>query len=315
MFYENGYTALYNCDCRDALGFLAREGIRVNTVVTSPPYFAQRDYGVDGQIGLEQSIDAYVSKLVEVFRACREVLRDDGTLWINIGDTYWCGKGAHGFDERNASRQFGVRATDRSPPPGSGIKRKDLLLIPARVALALQADGWYLRSEIIWEKPNFLPSNAKDRPEMSHEKIFMFSKRSRYYYDWNAVKQPCVSNKGGSISPKTKSAQIGTQANSRIYTEANAYKSLNSVWTVATGGGYRCEHAAMYPVRLIEPCILAGCPEGGVVLDPFGGSGTTAVAAHQHGRNTILCELNPDYAAIAAQRLGLKPMQDDLLAA
>lgn len=303
------------------------EGIRtlpdqsVHTCVTSPPYFGLRDYGVDGQIGLENTPDAFVARLVDVFREVRRVLRDDGTLWLNLGDSYgsFGGNTYSGFNERysgtggEGSKQDATLqgVTDRKAD--TGLRPKNLLGIPWRVAFALQADGWYLRQDIIWHKPNPMPESVTDRCTKAHEYVFMLSKSARYFFDANAIKEPVSDNEvtrarnsradKGIVGPAdlhgTGFGQYGQGGWERA---GVATRNRRSVWTVATKP-YAGAHFATFPPDLIEPCILAGCPVGGTVLDPFGGSGTTAGVALKHGRNAILCELNPEYAALMPERI------------
>lgn len=315
----------------------------VHTCVTSPPYFGLRDYGVDGQIGLEDTPEAFVARLVEVFREVRRVLRDDGTLWLNLGDSY------------AANRTYQVRSTKGGPKHGigqssggkgsrvpDGLKQKDLIGIPWRVAFALQADGWYLRQDIIWHKPNPMPESVRDRCTKAHEYIFMLSKRPRYYYDADAIKNPPSEallaqiqqgyagtdskdyGRGGAQSASGTKSRIIENARKKMdkqrghsrrhagfndrwdamtkAEQAALGSNKRSVWTITTKP-FNGAHFATFPPDLIEPCILAGCPEGGTVLDPFGGSGTTAGVAMKHGRNAILCELNPEYAALVPARI------------
>jgi len=276
-----------------------------NTCVTSPPYFGLRDYGVDGQIGLEPTPDEYVAKMVEVFREVRRSLRDDGTLWLNLGDSYASG----GRKSRDPGQskihpafvgdafQDGLRPAD---PPG--IKPKDLLGIPWRVAFALQADGWYLRQDIIWHKPNPMPESVRDRCTKAHEYIFLFSKKEKYYFDSEAIQEP-ADPKNHRDSRGLRPTPPG-QAPTNGFTNGRHYETRNkrSVWTVTTKP-FKGAHFATFPPDLIEPCILAGCPIGGIVLDPFGGAGTTGMVAQRHGRNSILCELNPEYAKLAEARI------------
>lgn len=277
----------------------------VHTCVTSPPYFGLRDYGHEGQIGLEETPDAYVARLVEVFREVRRVLRDDGTLWLNLGDSYATGTKA----DRQAST--GKLANHRAQDVGrigtpEGLKTKDLIGIPWRVAFALQADGWYLRSEIIWHKPNPMPESVTDRPTKAHEQIFLLSKSPRYYYDHEAVKEASVE------FAKTPDRRRGAPGVRKGVSDpfvqgvtcggVTPRRNRRSVWTVATRP-YKGAHFAVFPPALVEPCILAGAPEWGIVLDPFGGSGTTGMVAHKHNRASILCELNPEYAALIPDRV------------
>ncbi len=252
----------------------------VNTCVTSPPYFGLRDYGCDGQIGNEDTPDEFINQLVRVFRAVRRVLRDDGTLWVNIGDS-WSNK-------------------------------KQLMGMPWRLAFALQTDGWYLRQDIIWNKPNAMPESVRDRCTKAHEYVFLLSKSPRYYFDHVAIKEPAIGGQSGAANSfKRKSSKramvipgqtVGTHRPDRADTIPDGMRNRRDVWSVATRA-FKGAHFATFPPELIEPCILAGCPEGGTVLDPFGGSGTTAGVAIKHGRNAILCELNQEYADLIPARV------------
>ena len=276
----------------------------VNCCVTSPPYFGLRDYGNVAQIGLEPTPAAYVDEMVKVFREVRRVLRDDGTLWLNLGDSYFAQtrghEGGSPKQKRNTGSRFEPRRFERD-----GLKPKDLIGIPWMVAFALRADGWYLRQEIIWAKPNPMPESVTDRCTKAHEYIFLLSKSAKYYYNAQAIQEDATSKAGGRSFGKQHgiAAARGARAQSRrydrpIYTKRNR----RSVWTVATKS-YKGAHFATFPPKLIEPCILAGCPFGGTVLDPFAGSGTTLRVAADHGRNAIGIELNPDYIALAHKRL------------
>lgn len=280
---------LYQGDARHILQQLNDNS--VNCIVTSPPYFGLRDYGVDGQMGLEQTPDEYVNGMVELFREARRILRDDGTLWLNLGDSY-------------AARSFGDCGFNDGVP--SSIKPKDLIGIPWRVAFALQTDGWYLRQDIIWHKPNPMPESVRDRCTKAHEYIFLFSKSPKYYYDHEAIKEPTIYKVGGSHSDK-KQGEFNDKgvipgSGQRSFRAIRNFKNKRSVWTVPTNS-FKGAHFATFPLDLIEPCILAGCPVGGTVLDPFGGSGTTAIAAMNNNRKSILIELNPDYVEICKQRV------------
>ena len=313
-------------DCRETLRTL-RPG-SVHCVVTSPPYFGLRCYGHTGQIGLEETPDRYVAEMVAVFREVRRVLRDDGTVWLNLGDSY-------------ATRS------------GPDFKPKDLIGIPWRVAFALQADGWYLRQDVVWHKPNAMPSSVKDRCTRAHEYIFTLTKSARYYYDHEAIKTPPSEallrqvaegykgsdtkdyGAGGAQSASGTKTRIIEQARKKIdkqsghgrqhagfngrwnatdpETRAALGANKRSVWTVTTKP-FKGAHFATFPPDLIEPCILAGCPPGGVVLDPFGGSGTTAGVAAKHHRRSILCELNPDYVEMIRARVqAIAPDWEDLI--
>jgi DNA modification methylase len=301
-------------DCIKGLKTLADQS--VNTCVTSPPYFGLRDYkGGDAEIGCEASPEDYVRKMVEVFREVHRVLRDDGTLWLNLGDSYasngcyinsWLKK-EHNKDKKHLHTKNHDRYEDRKAFRGGeyGIKGKDLMGVPWRVAFALQADGWYLRQDIIWNKPNPMPESVEDRCTKSHEYIFLLTKQPKYYYDFEAVKEPARNwgtrdrsdMRGGTTDPKLKHHGLKGKE-----WEENPMKNKRSVWTVTTKP-FRGAHFATFPIDLITPCILAGCPEGGTVLDPFTGSGTTAVAALTNRRNFVGCELNPDYAKLAEARI------------
>ncbi|MBM0416270.1 DNA-methyltransferase [Aeromonas veronii] len=290
-------------DCIDSLPRIPDGS--VNCCVTSPPYFGLRDYGVDGQIGLEQTPEEYVAKMVEVFREVRRVLRDDGTLWLNIGDSYANG----GRKTRDHDSKLPARHLSTRPDDGDGVKPKDLIGIPWMLAFALRADGWYLRQEIIWHKPNPMPESVKDRCTKAHEQIFLLSKSPRYHFDNEAMQEPATTEpRGSSHSFSRKTATTpppGSPANFRENRDAVQYagtRNRRSVWSVATRP-YRGAHFATFPPELIEPCILAGCPAGGVVLDPFGGSGTTAGVAVAHGRKAIICELNPEYGKLVHDRV------------
>ena len=287
-------------DCRELLKQMAADGVRVQTCVTSPPYFGLRDYGVEGQIGLEPTPAEYVDKMVEVFRAVRDVLADDGTIWLNLGDSY-TGNGSQSpqtgplFKGRRRQRENICLSPRRA---FEGMKRKELIGIPWRVALALQADGWYLRSDIIWHKPNPMPESVTDRPTKAHEYLFLLSKSERYYYDADVIREPDSGQDhprnvldlreptGGLMSPHRgiRSAE-GRNGKGR---------SKRSVWTIAPRP-FRGAHFAVFPPALVEPCVLAGSRPSDTVLDPFMGSGTTAQVATRFGRNFIGCEINPKY--------------------
>jgi DNA modification methylase len=280
----------------------------VHCCVTSPPYYGLRDYGVEGQIGMEATPDAYVAELVAVFREVRRVLRDDGTLWLNLGDSYT--GSANAGSERTRTCNSKPNATDRNLPAkrGAGLKPKDLIGIPWRVAFALQADGWYLRSDIIWAKRNPMPESVTDRPTKAHEYVFLLTKSARYWYDAEAVAEKQTSD-GPRVDKEHLNNQYGYAVNrldagvyhGRCGQKGDGTRNRRSVWTIPT---QRCSeaHFAVMPPELIKPCILAGCPYGGVVLDPFGGSGTTGRVAEDLGRDSILIELNPKYIEIARRR-------------
>lgn len=258
------------------------------TCVTSPPYYGLRDYGHAGQIGIEETPDAYVARLVEVFREVRRVLRDNGTLWLNIGDSYAAQGGAHGGRTDNqrgvgAKRLHEEGAGDQAARrPALGYKPKDLLGIPWMVAFALRVDGWYLRSAIVWHKPNPMPESVKDRPTSAYEQVFLLSKREKYFYDAMA------------IAEETEE----TERHEQFTIKRNA----RNVWTIATHP-YSGAHFATMPPDLAERCIKAGSKPYDTVIDPFGGAGTTGLVADRLNRRFILCELNPEYARLAKERI------------
>lgn len=285
----------------DALAKLREmPGQQFHCCVTSPPYYGLRDYGVDGQMGSEKTPAQFVVAMVEVFREVRRVLRDDGTLWMNVGDS--------------------------SAPKNSGIKPKNILGMPWMLAFALRADGWCLRQDIIWHKPNPMPESVKDRCTKAHEYIFLMSKSPRYYYDAEAIRTPLAQNTKplsfetmdyerrqkykrpdgwasgagahGTIHPQGREKGAAAPDDYQMPTGANK----RSVWSIANYA-YPGAHFATFPPALVEPCILAGCPQGGVVLDPFGGAGTTGLVANRLLRNSVLIELNADYAAMARDRI------------
>jgi site-specific DNA-methyltransferase (adenine-specific) len=381
MSAGNWYDVLIG-DCVASMRTLPEKS--VHTCITSPPYFGLRDYGMPGQIGLERTPEAYIARLVEVFREVRRVLRDDGTLWLNLGDSYsGSGKGVwNAPEERKAAVKETYRPSINPVKAFTGLKPKDLIGIPWRVAFALQADGWYLRQDIIWHKPNPMPESVTDRCTKAHEYIFLLSKSANYYFDAEAIKEPAIRGAAGSVfhSGKTGDHQMGRSSSAPR--EEYGARNKRSVWTVTTKP-YKGAHFATFPPDLIEPCVLSGAPErccavcgaphkrimakgapnlahqracgdaegrytrksrkdyassgaqdasatkarilagmvkretvgwsptcscnagvvGGVVLDPFGGSGTTAGVALKHGRNAILCELNPDYDAMIDARV------------
>ena len=381
-------------DCRTTLASLDAESVQM--CVTSPPYFGLRDYGHTGQIGLEPMPDAYVAELVAVFREVRRVLRDDGVLWLNLGDSYAAMRDSKATPDTLRGDSDGTAvagASNRNPANlrAAGLKHKDLCGIPWRVAFALQADGWYLRSDIIWHKPNPMPESVTDRPTKSHEYLFLLAKSERYYYDADAIAEPATCRDARMVdgfvpksdngkwagdaqatdkrSPMSGGVKYGDSDDAMYRTKSgneyvyNGTRNRRTVWTVPTSS-FKGAHFATFPPALIEPCILAGsakeccaacgapsvrqvertamvidrserthdkgrtrasgtmvppatsvttgfapscsCNAGvvsGTVLDPFGGAGTTGLVADRLGRNAILCELNPDYAAMAERRI------------
>ena len=293
-------------DCIKTMKRWSKEGVKAQMCVTSPPYYGLRDYGEDGQIGLEETPDHYVAKLVVCFRSVRRLLHDNGTLWLNLGDSYFVttqgAKGGSNKQRHNAGSSF-TFPTNLSAGYRD-IKRKDLMGIPWHVAFALQADGWYLRQDIIWHKPNVMPESVTDRCTKSHEYIFLLSKSAKYYFDYKAIKEPTVT-RDALVRDRTSARLNNTPGRRKMGgLTTNNYKSRNkrSVWAVNTKS-FKGAHFATFPPALIEPCILAGSSIGDVVLDPFMGSGTTAMVALQHGRNYLGCELNNEYAAMQQMRI------------
>jgi DNA modification methylase len=293
-------------DCRETMRQWAAAGIKAQTCVTSPPYYGLRDYGHDGQIGLEETPEEYIKAMVEVFRCVWDVLEDDGTLWLNIGDSYmtspagnktWSdGVGSNKNYENNKIHSVVKKKID-------GVKQKDLIGIPWMLAFALRADGWYLRQDIIWHKPNPMPESVQDRCTKAHEYIFLMSKSQKYHYDHEAIKDPVKQDWGTRDRTDGKYHNDGSGLQPHGGLE-KSYEMANkrSVWTVNTKP-YAGAHFAVFPSDLIEPCILAGAPLGGIVLDPFMGSGTTAQVAQNLGRQYLGCELNPEYEALQNKRL------------
>jgi DNA modification methylase len=325
-------------DCIDTLRALPNAAFQC--CVTSPPYYGLRDYGHEGQIGLEESPDAFVERLVGVFREVRKCLHDSGTLWLNMGDSYAGSWGAQ--SKRVTPAQDGWRNSIQNHPKmarsGSRArfgeaKQKDLLMIPAQLALALRADGWWLRSDIIWHKPNPMPESVTDRPSSAHEHVFLLTKSERYFYDADAIREAVSPNTHARLSQDIQ-AQVGSQRangggktngpmkavgrkfdpgagnkNNPSFDAAMAImpteRNSRNVWTIPSHG-YAGAHFATMPPALAERCILAGSKPGDAVLDPFGGAGTTALVADRLGRHATICELNPAYAALARSRI-----QDD----
>jgi DNA modification methylase len=309
---------IYNQDCIDGLSKLPSKSI--NCCVTSPPYYGLRDYGHEDQIGLEEIPEQYIQKLVEVFRAVKRVLKDDGTLWLNLGDSYnGSGKAGNNPEYQKIHTAFGKKEKKErfgKPTKIPNLKPKDLIGIPWMVAFALRADGWYLRQDIIWHKPNPMPESVTDRCTKAHEYIFLLSKSAKYYYDHEAIKEKCVN---GDPTPPRGSNGTNTPNKGRRSTFGNRggllnglhsgneytpleYANKRSVWTVNTKP-FKDAHFATFPQDLIAPCIKAGCPENGIVLDPFMGAGTTAVVARKLNRNYIGFELNKEYVGIANKRI------------
>lgn len=301
---------IITADCRDALKTLPDES--VHCVVTSPPYFGLRDYGVEGQLGLEPTPSEFVAALTDVFREIRRVLRPNGTVWLNLGDSYANdGKWGGSSGGKHVTALHGNTNVGRGKV-STGLKPKDLIGIPWRVAFALQEDGWYLRQDIIWEKPNPMPESVKDRCTKAHEYLFMLTKSATYHYDASAVAEDAVSTNikkftdGGADKERghgRRHAGVnGRYAQSLADNGVPKKRNRRSVWRIPTRP-FPDAHFATFPVDIPDLCIRAGCPPGGTVLDPFGGAGTTGLAACRLGRDAIIIELNPDYAAMARRRI------------
>jgi DNA modification methylase len=285
-------------DCRETMRKWATQGVKAQTCVTSPPYYGLRDYGHEGQIGLEETPEEYIKAMVEVFQCVWDVLEDDGTLWLNIGDSY---AGNNSQASNNGRAGFGNAREKVVNRTGEGLKTKDLIGIPWMLAFALRAEGWYLRQDIIWHKPNPMPESVQDRCTKAHEYIFLMSKSQKYYYDIDVLKEP-VENMG-----KPRKFRDGDASATLRNDEGRMYipredRNKRSVWTVPVKP-YAGAHFAVFPSDLIEPCILAGAPVGGVVLDPFMGSGTTAQVAQTLGRQYLGCELNENYKTLQNKRI------------
>lgn len=311
--------------CGDALTVLrTMPADSVNACVTSPPYFGLRDYGCTGQIGFEETPEIYISRLTEIFREVRRVLKPDGVCWINIGDSY-AGSCKSAGDNNKLQQLKNIQSNKftadtpavETPASWTNIKPKDLMGIPWMLAFSLRGDGWYLRSDVIWQKKNAMPQSVKDRPTSSYEHIFLLAKSRKYYYDNESIKEPVAAGtiermkRGISLNHKYINGASGQTAQNLNNPRENrsgedinlpVMRNKRDVWTVCTNS-YREAHFATYPVELIKPCIIAGCPPGGIVLDPFVGSGTTAVAALMEGRNYIGIELNPEYCVLARKRI------------
>lgn len=334
-FLDDGDFTLYAGDARDVLRTLP-EGL-AHCIVTSPPYYLLRDYEVDGQIGHEETLAGYVAAVVDVFHEARRVLRDDGTLWLNLGDTHSASPRGprHGRTSTLSTpeRQERVSPVVNKLGRAAGTKPKDLMLVPFEVALALRADGWWMRQVVIWDKPNPIPESAKDRPTTSHEYVLLLSKSRHYFYDADAIAEPATWERWGAqtmqkpvvgkaaiakratkaeleqkwpgIGKKTVDGRkllIGAGADEREEMDSKLTRNARSVWRIVCAQ-FPGDHAAVMPTELATRCILAGCPVGGTVLDPFGGAGTTAAAARALGRRSILIELSEKSCAITADRL------------
>jgi DNA modification methylase len=293
-------------DCRETMKRWVEEGVKVQTCITSPPYFGLRDYGHEGQIGLESEVGDYVRNLVDVFALVRNLLHEDGTLWLNLGDSY-SGSGKGPSKSLNGEQHHLEGKHSKIVP--NGLKPKDLIGIPWRVAFALQADGWYLRQDIIWHKPNPMPESVQDRCTKNHEYIFLLSKKPKYYFDNEAIKEPVKQDWGtrDRSDGKYHNEGSGLQPHSGL---EKSYDMANkrSVWTVTTKP-FHGAHFAVFPPDLIEPCVLAGSKPKDIVLDPFMGSGTTAAVAQRLNRLYLGCELNPEYEKLQKERLKQRSLE------
>jgi len=319
MYDANGYgnrlNKVYFGDCRDSMRQMAKDGVKVQMCVTSPPYFGLRDYGVNGQIGLEQTPQQFIDNLVEVFACVWDILADDGTLWVNLGDSY--------FNTQNSNRNGlnsllggkirggGEYKTQKRSSGELNVKPKDLLGMPWRLAFALQDFGWYLRQDIIWHKPNPMPESVIDRCTKSHEYIFLLTKNQKYYFDGKAIQEPAenAGKVGGSFKGRQGGAEYHAQSGG-VGSDAKEYENRNKrdVWSVPVKP-YSGAHFAVYPEELIEPCILAGSKVGDIVLDPFFGSGTTGAVAQKLGRKWVGCELNKNYEKLQNERLAQQGLE------
>lgn len=301
-------------NCLDKIKELPNNSI--DCVISSPPYFGLRDYGMEEQFGLESNYKDYIINTIKVFETFKEKLKDEATIWWNVGDSY------HNFRPTNNKEKLykhpdypkqSISGNRRDLPTESlkrnqrynDIKEKDLMMIPNRVAIALQENGWYIRSEIIWVKPNHMPESIKDRPTCCHEKIWLITKSKKYYYDNEAIKEDAIGKKSGNKKPQKGTDQKFSETKQGLFkAQQKIYykKNKRNVWTITTKP-FKESHFATFPIDLIEPCVLAGCKEGGTILDPFSGAGTTGIAAKKHNRNAILIELNPKYIEIAKKRI------------
>lgn len=294
-------------DCRAIMRQWVSDGIKVQMCVTSPPYYGLRDYGHDGQIGLEETPEQYIEAMVEVFKCVKDILTDDGVLWLNIGDSY-NGSGGQGT-KPNIMSQEAAKERGGKPIKVNYLKPKDLIGIPWMLAFALRADGWYLRQDIIWHKPNPMPESVTDRCTKAHEYIFLLSKSQKYFYDNEAIKVPVKEDWGTRDRTNGKYHNEGTGLQPHSGLE-KSYEMANkrSVWSVNTKP-YAGAHFAVFPEELIEPCVLAGSRVGDIVLDPFMGSGTSAQVAQKLGRKFLGCELNLNYKKLQDKRLAQQSLE------
>jgi len=306
LYYDSGVGRLYCDDCLKVMKTLPDKSVQCG--ITSPPYWGMRDYGVDGQLGLESTPEEYVENLIKVFGEFRRVLKDDGTLWLNLGDSYTGSGGNHKEHHKNDTGFQGKIGAEKHKGVAKKIvnlKSKNLVGIPWRAAFALQADGWYLRQDIIWHKPNPMPESVTDRCTKAHEYIFLLSKSPKYYFDNEAIRESVKPGSG----KRMRAPKLGTHRSDGNYKEVTEKKfktikgaNKRSVWTVTTKP-LKEAHFATFPPDLILPCVLAGCPESGVVMDMFFGSGTTGLVAAENNRRFIGIELSEKYCEIAVKRI------------
>lgn len=288
-------------DCRDSMRALFAQGVKVQTCVTSPPYWGLRDYGVNGQLGLEATPAEYVSNMVEVFSLVWELLADDWTLWLNLGDSYAANRGYQVPSTKGGPKHGDSQAAGgKGATVPSGLKPKDLVGIPWMVAFALRADGWYLRQDIIWHKPSPMPESVRDRCTKAHEYMFLLSKRGRYYFNADAIQEESAGRTDFGSMNRIGRTNAGGEWKSPEPDE-RLTRNKRSVWTVASEP-YSEGHFAVFPTALIEPCIMAGSRIGDIVFDPFIGSGTTAQVAEALGRRWLGCELNEAYGKLQKDR-------------
>ncbi len=297
---------IIHADALEGLQRLPDESVQC--CITSPPYWGLRDYGVPGQLGLEDTPDAYVDRLVGIFREVRRVLAKDGTLWLNLGDSFAASAGAVlSYGTRRESARRRAEAVADAARPCSVLKPKDLIGVPWRVAFALQADGWWLRQDIVWQKSNPLPESVRDRCTKSHEYLFLLAKSERYHFDAAAIREPGITGKWDAMPPIGGVKHAANEFHGgRVYTgkrpASDGLRQRRSVWSVPVKP-YKGAHFAVMPPKLIEPCVLAGAPRGGTVLDPFAGSGTTLAVAAASGRSAIGIELNGEYLPLIRSRV------------
>lgn len=304
---------IFHGNCLDVLKTLDDNSI--DCCVTSPPYWGLRDYGNEDQLGLESLPEKFVENLVSVFREVKRVLKKEGTLWLNLGDTYFGGRNSCGSSKTLSKKQASSKGaigqiSGKIKFNHEILKPKDLVGIPWRVAFALQADGWYLRQDIIWHKPNPMPESVRDRCTKAHEYIFLLSKSPKYYFDSQSIKEPAVSagQRRGGGKKYSRNAFVANRTDAQRldrYGTTPSSRNRRSVWTVSNKP-FKGAHFATFPPDLIEPCILAGAPQDGIVLDPFMGSGTTGMVAKKHNRSFIGIELNAEYIEIAKKRIGIE---------